>query len=57
MIVHTVSQRINVHAIISENRLFWGCFKMILCSNINACTFFRKLSVPIFSVFVAHYDT
>ena len=50
MTVHTVSPRINVHALISENRLFWGCFEMILCSNLNACTFFQKLSAPPFSV-------
>ena len=58
MTVHTVSPRINVHALISENRLFWGCFEMILCSNINACTFFSKNKCThIFSDFIAHYDT
>ena len=39
MTVHTVSPCVNVHGLISENRLFWGYFEMILCSNINACTF------------------
>ena len=58
MTVHIVSPRINVHALISEKRMFWGCFEMILCSNINACTFFSKSKCnPIFSDFVAHYDT
>ena len=59
MTVHTVSPRINLHALMSENRMFWGYFEIILCSNINACTFFRKLSAApgIFRDFVTHYDT
>ena len=35
-----VSPRINVHALISENRMFQGCFKIVLCLNISACTCF-----------------
>ena len=48
MTVHIVSPRISVHALISENRMFWRCFEMILCSDINACTFFRKVSATPF---------
>ena len=59
MTVHTVSPRVNVNALISENHMFWGCSEMILCSNINACNFFflKSKCTPIFSDFVAHYDT
>ena len=56
-ILLTVSPRINVHALISENRMFQGCFKVVLCSNISACTCFRKLSVPLNRNFVAKSDT
>ena len=58
MAVHTVSPRINVHALISENCMLWGCFEMILCSNIKMHAFFSKSKCTlIFSDFVAHYDT
>ena len=45
-----IFEKIYISALISEKRLFGGCFEMILCSNINACTFFRKLSALPFSV-------
>ena len=58
MIFSIVTPLIKVHALISENHMFWGCFEIILCSKSKCMHLFSKTKhTPILSDFVAHYDT
>ena len=49
------SLRINVHALISEDRLFQGCFQKYSCLFRSACTYIQMLRACTY-IFENYYD-